>query len=387
MNMRSRDFIIENAFLVLPECIIADGSLAVENGLITEISEGRISGDGKRIDAHRMLVFPGFIDVHSDAIEKEIEPRPRAFFPFDVAITELDKKVAASGITTMYHSLSFAEHEIGLRKNETAASIVKKINTMASNLSVKTKTHVRYEITDTGAVPYLEALIHDRYVHLMSFMDHTPGQGQFREVMEFRNYFGTVYQKQGAELDRMIERKMSVLQDTKEETLSYLIGLCRQHEIPLASHDDDTPEKIDWMRSMGITITEFPVNLETARYASAQAVHVCVGAPNILRGGSVIKNLSAREAVSEGCVRIICSDYVPMAVLHAVWILHRSLNIPLHETVRMASLNPAEAVGISGTTGSLEAGKAADLVIVDQTGEIPRIKKTYVSGREVFSTW
>jgi alpha-D-ribose 1-methylphosphonate 5-triphosphate diphosphatase len=385
--MRRRDFIIENASLVCPEGIIEEGTLAVENGFITDVCSGRISGEQKRIDVKGMLVLPGFVDIHSDAIEKEIEPRPRSFFPFEIAITELDKKMAASGITTIYHSLSFAEHEIGLRKNETAAAIVKKINAMVPNLSVSTKVHVRYEITDTAAVTCLEELVHDGSVHLMSFMDHTPGQGQFREVMEFRNYYGAVYQKQGMELDRMIERKLSVLHDTKEEMLGRLIGLCKRYDIPLASHDDDTTAKIDWMQSMGITITEFPVNLETARYASDKGLHVCVGAPNILRGSSVIKNLSARQAVGDDCVDIICSDYVPMAILHAVFVLHRTLALPLHEVAKMASLYPAEAVGISGYTGSLEAGKAADLIIIDQSDAIPRIKKTFVSGREVFSTF
>jgi alpha-D-ribose 1-methylphosphonate 5-triphosphate diphosphatase len=387
MNMMGKDFIIENASLVCPEKIIEDGTLIIENGVIAELRSGYLPGDQKRIDAKGKLIIPGFVDIHSDAIEKEIEPRPRSYFPFDIAITELDKKMAASGITTIYHSLSFAENEIGLRKNETAAAIVKKIKTMAPYLSVNTKVHVRYEITDTTAVTCLEELVHDGSVHLLSFMDHTPGQGQFKEVMEFKNYFGTVYQKQNTELDCMIERKLSVLQDTKEEILGYLIGLCKRHKIPLASHDDDTAEKIDWMRSMGITISEFPVNIEAAHYASNKGLYVCVGAPNILRGSSVIKNLSARQAVGDSCVDIICSDYVPMAMLHAVFILHRTLALPLHEVVKMASLYPAEAVGISGSTGSLEAGKVADLIIVDHTDAIPRIKKAFVSGREVFSTY
>ncbi len=387
MSLQNKDFIIENASIVCPKGIIEDGTLAVENGFITEVRSGCLPGNQKRLDARGRLVLPGFVDIHSDAIEKEIEPRPRSYFPFDVAITELDKKMAASGITTIYHSLSFAEHEIGLRKNETAAAIVKKINAMGPDLSVNTKVHVRYEITDTTAVTCLEELVQGGSVHLMSFMDHTPGQGQFKEVMEFRNYYGAVYQKHGTELDRLIDQKLSVLQDTKEEILGYLIGLCKRYEIPLASHDDDTNEKIDWMRSMGITITEFPVNLETACYASNEGLYVCVGAPNILRGSSVIKNLSARQAVDEDCVDIICSDYVPMAVLHAVFILHKTLALPLHEVANMASLYPAEAVGISGYTGSLEAGKAADLIIVDRTDAMPKIKKTFVSGKEVFSTY
>ena len=86
MSKLEKNFIIENASLVCPEGIIEGGTLAVENGVIAELRSGRLAGGKKRIDAQGKLVLPGFIDIHSDAIEKEIEPRPRSYFPFDIAI-------------------------------------------------------------------------------------------------------------------------------------------------------------------------------------------------------------------------------------------------------------------------------------------------------------
>jgi alpha-D-ribose 1-methylphosphonate 5-triphosphate diphosphatase len=156
--------------------------------------------------------------------------------------------------------------------------------------------------------------------------------------------------------------------------------------IPMASHDDDSEEKIRWLKEMNINISEFPVNVDAACAARQSGIHVCLGAPNVLRGNSHSKNLSARDAVSSGYGDILCSDYSSMTILHAVFTLHKHDILPLHEAVNMASINPAKAVGISDKTGSIEEGKEADLIMVDTGEEIPRIVKTFVAGREVFST-
>ena len=169
-------------------------SVQVEDGRIVEIGEGYPQG-AREIDAGGNFLFPGFVDMHSDAIEKGIEPRPNTFFPVDIAVFELDKKIASCGITTMYHSLSFAELEVGLRNNNTAAEIIREINKFREKLKVNTKIHARFEITDHGAVPFLEELIRDDQIDLFSLMDHSPGQGQFRDIISFKNYYGRVYAK------------------------------------------------------------------------------------------------------------------------------------------------------------------------------------------------
>jgi len=182
-------FVIRNAQVVTPEGVRENASLQVEDGRIAEIREGTIPGI-RVIDASGNYLFPGFVDLHSDAIEKGIEPRPNTFFPVDIAVYELDKKIASCGITTMYHSLSFAELEVGLRNNNTAAGIIRQINGLAGKLKVNTKIHARFEITDLGAVPFLEGLIRDGQIDLFSFMDHSPGQGQFGDIIAFKTTMG-----------------------------------------------------------------------------------------------------------------------------------------------------------------------------------------------------
>ncbi len=378
-------FVIINAHIVTPTGVRENASLRVEDGRITKIAESGLNGV-RVIDAAGNFLFPGFIDMHSDAIEKGIEPRPNTFFPVDIAVYELDKKIASCGITTMYHSLSFAELEVGLRNNSTAAGIIREINKLRAKLKVNTKIHARFEITDLGAVPYLQGLIADGQINLFSFMDHSPGQGQFRDILAFKSYYGPVYAKSDAEMDHIIERKLEAKKSHGPAIIAEMIATCREHGIAIASHDDDSREKIHWLKEMNIGVTEFPVNIEAVRTARELGVSVCLGSPNVVRGQSQAKNLSAREAISWGFGDILCSDYSPMTMLHAVLTLERLGILPLHEAINMVSLNPARAVGIADHTGSLEEGKAADMVLVDHSDDFPRVLKTFVGGREVFAT-
>lgn len=379
------NFVIKNARLVLPDGIREGASLKVEEGRIAEIRDGELQGT-RTVDAGGNYLFPGFVDLHSDAIEKGIEPRPNTFFPVDIAVFELDKKIAACGITTMFHSLSFAEMEVGLRCNSTAAGIIRQIDRFGRRLKVNTKIHARFEITDMGAVPHLEELIRDGLIHLFSFMDHSPGQGQFRDITAYKSYYGPVYGKSDREMDTIIDRKLRSREDDAPRAIRSLVELCRANGIAIASHDDDSRDKIEWLKAMGITLTEFPVTIEAVRAAREQGIKICLGSPNVVRGQSQARNLSARDAISWGFGDILCSDYSPMTMLHAVLTLERLKILPLHEAVNMVSLNPARAVGMDGRTGSLEVGKEADLLIVDHSDEFPRILKTFVGGKEVFST-
>ena len=381
----SHSFVINNARLVTPDGILEEASLRVENGKIAEIGQVALSGM-REVNIQGNYLFPGFVDMHSDAIEKGIEPRPNTFFPVDIAVFELDKKIASCGITTMFHSLSFAEMEVGLRSNSAAAGIIRQINGFTARLKVHTKIHARFEITDMAAVPYLEGLIKDDLINLFSFMDHSPGQGQFRDISSYKNYYGPVYGKSDAEMDGIIDRKRRAREDGAPGAIECLVGLCKEHSISIASHDDDSREKIEWLKELGVGMTEFPVNIEAVRAAREHGISVCLGSPNVLRGESQARNLSAREAISWGYGDILCSDYAPMTMLHAVLALERLAILPLHKAVNMVSLNPARAVGLADRTGSLEVGKDADMLIVDPSEGFPRILSTFVEGKEVYST-
>jgi alpha-D-ribose 1-methylphosphonate 5-triphosphate diphosphatase len=151
---------IENVSLVTENGILPDAIIYVEDGIIRDISSEAVRCRGRKIDGNGKCLMPGFIDLHSDAIEKEIEPRPNAIFPVDYAVFELDKKLASCGITTIYHSLSIAEMEVGLRSNSMVAGIIKRIHDHTDKLNVNTRIHARYEITDSAAIPFLEEFLY-----------------------------------------------------------------------------------------------------------------------------------------------------------------------------------------------------------------------------------
>jgi alpha-D-ribose 1-methylphosphonate 5-triphosphate diphosphatase len=381
-----KSLVIENVKLVTPQAVLEDACLQVTAGKIVDIAEGRSLAGENRVDASGQYLLPGFIDLHCDAVEKGIEPRPGAYFPVDVALSELDKALASWGVTTMYHSLSFAENEIGIRSNLMASKVLRQVNEAKDNFRVKTRVHTRFEITDNGAVPVIKELIEDDQVQLFSFMDHSPGQGQFKCISSFKDYYGPVYKKSDAEMDEIIQMKLRTRETDSGRNVDELITLCKEKGIAIASHDDDSPEKIDWLKDQGISLSEFPINLETARAASERGVQTLLGAPNVFRGKSQSNNMSARDAIAAGYGDILCSDYAPLTLLHAIFALRDVGLKSLPEATRMVSLNPAEAVGIEAQTGSLEVGKDADMILVGNGGNFPRILRTYVNGQEVFRT-
>lgn len=379
--------VIDNAAVVTPEEVLEGASVGIVDGIIDWVGAGRPERGARRLDARGLWLLPGFVDLHSDAIETAIQPRPGGRFPVEMALRELDRTLVAFGITTMFHALSFSDssQDSGLRASRTCAELARQVNRAAGGLLARTRVHLRFEVTETHAVPLVDQLLAENQVHFFSLMDHTPGQGQFADVSHFRTYYGRVRGKSAAELDRLIAHRIQARQGLDEAPVRQLVAHCRRCGIRVASHDDDTPLKVRWNRELGVSMAEFPVTLEAARAAWEQGMHVAFGAPNILRGGSATGNLSAREAIAAGYGDVICSDYAPMAMIHAALALMRHGRLPLPQVVRMLSANPSRAAGIDQLTGAIAPGKAADLVLLDPTDPHPRVVKTFVAGREVYA--
>lgn len=377
-------FHIVNARLVTPAEIISNGSLQVDQGRIVHIQDGPLGGDGARIDAAGALLIPGFIDIHSDANEKTIQPRPRARFPVPLALQELDKVMAACGVTTIYHCVAFSNGQKGLRATKAACDLIDAIGHCREHLLCATRIHLRYDITLVEALPVIRRFIDAGVVDIVSFMDHTPGQGQFATYEAFRDYLGRHHQYTEEEVRAVVKKRLADREAVNDDDLYALARRCRDRGIPLASHDDDTAEKVNRLARMGVVISEFPVTLEAARAAKAAGMHVAMGAPNLLMGKSTNGNLTAREAVRKELLDIVCSDYAPMTLLHAALMLAQTETMNLPRAIACFSLNPAKAAGIDARTGSLSVGKWADMVTVDLSTPVPRVVNTFVAGRQVY---
>jgi alpha-D-ribose 1-methylphosphonate 5-triphosphate diphosphatase len=380
--------VIANGNLVLKDRIAELTDLAIVDGKIGSI--GALTEQERRlprVDASGLWVMPGFIDLHSDAIEKAIEPRPRAELPIEIALTELDKNLAACGITTMHHCISFTEKENNrLRYYERSAELVRRIKQLAPEMLVRTRVHARYEILETGAIAMLNQLMQQRLIDLLSLMDHTPGQGQFRNEAYLYEYYTKAAHLTRQQVDDMVKRRVARRSNFDDGHIRELVQESLARQIPVASHDDDTRAKVAWVQAMGVGISEFPVTMEAARAARELGMGVLMGAPNIIFGRSLSDNLSGRDAVAARCCNLIGSDYSPNTLLHAVFRLEKEGLGNLPELIRMVSHQPAEQIGQSHRFGSIDRGLSADLVLVDGTGRVPRVRQTYVAGIKVYAS-
>lgn len=374
---------IRDVLLVLPDRV-AYGDMLLEHGLIKQI-EVHSEELCETIARDKMYLIPGMIDLHCDAIEKEVEPRPKTLIPLQLALYELEKKLAAAGVTTMYHALSVGTG-LSLRGNELMREMVNTIDRYKKmKTSIRHRLHLRYELTHFEGMPYAEQLIEEGKVDYFSLMNHGPEQGQYKRPGAFEAY---VMKNQGVtreEVAGIVEQLKAKQAQLDWSAVHRLVNRVQTMGIKVASHDDDSIEQIDASLELGASVCEFPLNIETAHYARHHQMAVCVGAPNVIRGGSHEHNMSAKEALLSGAANIICSDYAPSLLLSAAFQLAQE-GMLLHEAINTVSLNPATALGIDAEFGSIEVGKKADLLLVELKSDYPSIRKTFVNGQIVYSS-
>jgi alpha-D-ribose 1-methylphosphonate 5-triphosphate diphosphatase len=372
---------LSDARIILPDCELANGSICIDGERIVEIIEG--PAGHADVDLRGLTVAPGIIDMHGDMIEREIEPRPGVHLPFDMALVELDKRLAANGVTTAYAAISFAElfDKRELRREERAKEIVNAIYAHRDVLLVDMRVHARFEVTNRRAPPVLLQLIADNQVDLVSVNDHTPGQGQYRDL---EKYIKTISDWRNVSADTaatMTQERIERMQATPPawDIVREVTQLAAQHRLPIASHDDDTPAKVRFMAELGATISEFPVTMEAADEAKHHGMHVVMGAPNALRGTSHSGNLSAMDAIAAGVVDMLAADYHPAALLQAAYAIAQRGVLPLHEAFKLISQNVAMGMGLR-ERGVIAGRHYADLVFI-QEGSRPRVRATLRNGR------
>jgi alpha-D-ribose 1-methylphosphonate 5-triphosphate diphosphatase len=369
--------------LVLPDNVIDDGAVLLEDDRIVEVCPERAAGAAE-VDLGGATLMPGLVDLHSDAVEIEAEPRAGVYFPHAFAVAQIDRRGAAAGITTFLHAVSFASNEFGLRASEQAAVLVRSIVAAGPSLLVDNRVHARYEVTDELAPEVLEPLVEEGTVSLLSFMDHTPGQGQYLNDQAYRDYMVSHYKVTDAEVDGQLELKTRQ-QANVPQRLERMAATCRRHGVPLASHDDDCPDRVRHVHSLGATISEFPTTLAAATVLPDVGLHGVVGSPNVFRGGSQGTGLRAAELIAAGYVDCLASDYVPATLLPAVFKLERELGLPLPTATALASANPAAAVKLTDR-GRIAPSLRADLIAVRHIAGQPQVVRTWSAGRLVFST-
>lgn len=324
---------------------------------------------GRTLDAEDLLVLPGIVDIHGDAFERQMMPRPGVDFPIDVALTETDRQVIGNGITTVFHGVTWS-WEPGLRGPENARAILDGLDRLQDQLMADTRFHLRHETYNLDAEPEITDWLDGGRIDLLAFNDHmamTVDAGRSHKMDEMVKRAGV----SRAEFEALVGRVKGRANEVPG-SIERLAQAAVEHGVPLLSHDDVSPAQRRWFRALGCRVAEFPTTLETAQEAASEGDHIVFGAPNVVRGGSHTGWVSAAEMVQRGLCSVLASDYYYPSPLLAAFRLAADGVTSLPQAWSLVSQAPAAAVGFSDR-GRIAPGQRADLIAVD--AEDPRRPK------------
>jgi alpha-D-ribose 1-methylphosphonate 5-triphosphate diphosphatase len=352
--------------------------LSSAQGVISQV--GSDAPAPRRINADGLLVLPGIVDIHGDAFERQMMPRPGVDFAMDIALLDSDRQALANGITTVFHGVTWS-WEPGLRGRENARAMLAGIERLRPRLGADTRFHLRYETFNLEAEPEVLQWLSERRIDLMAFNDHMliadETSARSKKLGPMVDRSGLTREAFLALVDRVRGRS-----DEVPASIERIAQAALAHGVPLLSHDDASPDQRRWFRARGCRLAEFPTTVETAQEAAAQGDDIVLGAPNVVRGGSHIGWIDAKDMVARGLCSVLASDYYYPAPLLAAFRLAAENVLPLHAAWALVSATAAKAAGMPDR-GTIASGRRADLILVDTQTERPRVVATIVAGRIV----
>jgi alpha-D-ribose 1-methylphosphonate 5-triphosphate diphosphatase len=373
--------ILTGAILVLPDETVS-GTIVMHGTVIADIQAGR-SMSSRAIDCGGDTIIPGVVDVHTDNLERQVQPRSLARWPSRSAMVAHDAQCAAAGVTTVLDALCLGDLGFDKERIKTFQDGVVDLDalTAAGLLKAEHFLHLRCEVPALDMLELFDPVADHPLVRMISLMDHSPGVGQYADMDFYRKL-----RRQGGLDEATVERRIKEMQEQRarwrDPNRKALLDRVRGSSIALASHDDRTEDEIWENAADGIRISEFPVTLEAATAAKRAGMQVIAGAPNIVRGGSHSGNVNAVDLLRAGAVDAFASDYVPPSLVEAAFQCAREEGIGLPVAVAMISDHPARMSGLPDR-GRLETGMRADLVRVRMHGTLPIVRQVWRTGERV----
>jgi alpha-D-ribose 1-methylphosphonate 5-triphosphate diphosphatase len=344
---------------------ILETSLRIANGKISVA--GAAPGRGSLgINARGLLVLPGIVDLHGDAFERQMMPRPGVDFPVDVALIDSDRQAIGKG----------------LRSGDNARRLLEAIETLRPQLAADTRFHLRHETYNLDAEIEIGQWLSEGRIDLLAFNDHMDSTVSSLDKPHKR---ARMVERSGLSSDAFDRLVANVVARRNEvpDSIARLAKTARAADIRMLSHDDESPAMRAGFRHQGVRIAEFPINEETARAAAEGGDAIVFGAPNVVRGGSHTGWTKAADMIAKGLCSILASDYYYPAPLLAAFRLAGDSVLPLPEAWNLISAAPAQAAGLTDR-GVLAAGYRADIVLVDADVAMrPRIVAVIAAGRLV----
>ncbi|WP_158174493.1 alpha-D-ribose 1-methylphosphonate 5-triphosphate diphosphatase [Grimontia hollisae] len=377
--------IITNVHLVLEDEVI-NGSLDVENGIICAMSDSPSRQPGA-IDGNQGWLMPGLIELHTDNLEKYFTPRPKVSWPAFSAMAAHDAQLIGAGITTVLDAIAVGDVRDGGHRQD---NLDKMINTIVHSGEkglnrAEHFIHIRCELPHETTVDLAKHYLDLEQTHMVSLMDHSPGQRQFVNLTKYYEYYQGKYNlndQEMAEFEQSQREKSTQWSDINRRAIA---ELCHDRKIPLASHDDATRAHVEESRALGLVLAEFPTTVEAAQRSHELGLKVMMGAPNVVRGGSHSGNVAAHELASLGVLDALSSDYFPGSLMDAVFRLADDERnaLDLAAATCLATRNPASALNLADR-GIIKEGMRADLLLVNRYHDQPYVQQVWRQGHRVF---
>ncbi len=374
--------IFANATLVLPDDVIT-GSIAVSDGKITDISSGAAVPAGAQDCAGDMLI-PGLIELHTDNLERHIQPRPKVDWPHASAILAHDAELAGVGITTVFDAMRVGSIPTGKgRYKQYARGLSRELLGLRERDALKIShfLHLRAEVCSETLTEEMAEFGPDDRVGIVSLMDHTPGQRQFRDISKLKAYVMGKNNLSEAEFAEHVANLKDMRDRYGEKHETTAVAEAARYGAILASHDDTTPDHVAVSAKHGIRLAEFPTTVEAAQACHAHGIAVMMGAPNLIRGGSHSGNVAASTLAEMDLLDIVSSDYVPAALMMAAVMLG-DLWDDMARGIATVTRAPADSAGLPDR-GRIDIGARADLVRVARIDGTPTARETWVQGQRV----
>ena len=361
------------------------GTVVIENGVIQSVEPSDALAPGADDWAGDWLI-PGLVELHTDNLEKHLSPRPGVLWDAHSAMVVHDAQCAAAGITTVLDSVVIGDLDKGGPRAQTQHTSIAALHQCREEglMRVEHLLHLRCELSTHDILEVFDRYAGDPLVRLVSVMDHTPGQRQWRDMTSYRRYCERNGRFSDAEFDRMIAQRQA-------DQLAYavphrraIVDVCRTRGLPLASHDDTLHSDVQMAVEEGVCLSEFPTTLAAAQAARERGMGIIMGGPNMAQGGSHSGNISADELARHDLLDILSSDYVPSSLLLGTFMLAQLEQWTLPKAVRTVTRSPARAIGLADR-GEVAVGQRADLIRVrmNRVG-MPMVRETWFAGQRVF---
>ncbi|HWL56943.1 MAG TPA: alpha-D-ribose 1-methylphosphonate 5-triphosphate diphosphatase [Paracoccus sp. (in: a-proteobacteria)] len=376
--------ILANARLILPDQVVT-GAIVIDEGRIAEILPGEAVPAGA-LDMGGDFLAPGMVELHTDNLERHMRPRPGVDWPHAAAIIAHDAELAGCGITTVFDAMrvgSVVSDGPDQDYEKYARELAHELIDLRRNgaLRISHLLHLRAEVCSETLIAELDEFGPGDRVGIISLMDHTPGQRQFRDLSKLAQYVQGRYKLSDAEFAEHVARMKALRDRYGDAHEAAAVEVAHRLGAVLASHDDTTAEHVARSAGHGVRLAEFPTTPEAARACHEHGIMVMMGAPNLIRGGSHSGNVSAAELARAGLLDILSSDYVPSGLIGGAMILAEIWD-DLPRAIATVTANPARAAGLFDR-GILAPGLRADLMRFRLIGGNPVIGETWVGGRRV----